>query len=98
MIKKYGADRIAVGWYSRETFDRVRQLEPDGGGLQDTFEDWLKDAQQAILELATHGVQVERIYIDPDVLLAFCRARKIKCHPEARAEFVVEVAMAREAQ
>lgn len=98
MMKTRASDHIAVAWYNRKTFDRIRQFEPDGGGLQDTFEDWLKDAQRVVLELAMRGIRIERINVDPDTLLAFCRAREIKSDSAARAAFVVEVASARDGQ
>ena len=90
-------DLVAIAWYSRDNFYRIRQFEPDGGGLQETFEEWLEGAQKAILEIAATGLRIERVDIDPDALLAFCRAGKIKCDEQARARFTHAVISARHA-
>jgi hypothetical protein len=88
---------VIIAWYSRDNFYRIRQIEPDGGGLHETFEEWLEEAQQTVLKIAATGVRIERVDIDPDALLAYCRASNIKCDEQARAGFAHVLASARHA-
>lgn len=96
MRKGPALDLVAIAWYSRDDFYRIRQFEPDGGGLQETFEEWLKGAQQGLLNIANLGLRVERIDVDPDALFAYCRRSKVKCDEKARSAFVFEIVSARE--
>ena len=98
MAKNTGPERpdvAAIAWYRRADYDRLRLLNPDGGGMEETFDDWHKLAKRALAEVRAQGVPVEKIVVDPDELAAWLRARDLKSNNETRALYVWEIAASR---
>jgi hypothetical protein len=64
---------IGVPWFTPETFERVRLISDDN--LLDTFTKWEERAERNFEQLLATGLNLERVLIDPDALLAFARER-----------------------
>jgi hypothetical protein len=76
-----------LAWYRREQWPLLREEAADSEVLEETYEDWLSIAQKAVLDLAREGVRAERVEIDVEELLAWCRANNRPLNGKARAEF-----------
>lgn len=88
-------DLIAITWYDAEEFEAVKALSPDGGGLQDTFEEWLDNARRTAIEFTTQGYRVERVPIKASDLRAWLTANNLKNDEQSRARFGHEIVSAK---
>ena len=82
---------IGVAWYSRDMWERLRNVAPDGDDLEQTHEDWLIVFDRALAQLRTAGVKPERIPIDVDAFLDWCGANREQPDSSARAGYASEV-------
>ena len=78
----------AAAWLTRENFPAHRALDPNG--LQASFDEWLRDAERITKEFERDGGIVERVVIDPDQLVTWCRSRGCDVNSRARAQFAIE--------
>ncbi len=76
-----------LAWYRRDQWSRLRQAAADADVLEDTYDEWLQMAQKTMLNLAEQGVRAERVDIDLDELVEWCRAKNRPLDGKARAEF-----------
>ena len=81
---------IGVAWYRRKYWDRLLRMFPDREIMQDSFDDWLRDAENATRQMQTQGMIAEHIIIDPDELRTWCEATGVPPNAEARARYVTE--------
>ncbi len=91
-------DLIVVAWYTREDYEAVRALGKDGGGLQDTFDEWQEHATRVIAGLAANGIKIERVEVKSTELGAWLRAENVECNEQTRAGFAHHLASAKYAQ
>lgn len=56
-------------------------------GGDDSYEDWLKHAEQTDRTLTQEGMQVERVMIDVDELLVRCKFQGRLVNGAARSEY-----------
>jgi hypothetical protein len=82
---------IGLAWYTREGWERLRELAVDRAQLDDSFDDWERGAQAAIAELAAIGTVVRKVPIDVEALLAWCQAKDLPLNSAARAEYVAHL-------
>jgi len=82
---------LGLAWYSREGWERLRELAVDRDRLDDSFEAWERGAQAAIAELAAMGRMVRKVSIDIEALLAWCRNQRKPPDSAARAEYVTHL-------
>jgi predicted nucleic acid-binding protein len=82
---------LALAWYSREAWERLRQVADDVHALDDTYEDWERQALRAIRDLESHGRPIRKVAIDIDALLAWCREHHRRNDSKARAEYTAEL-------
>lgn len=80
--------QLGVAWYSREAWERLRQLADDREALDDTFEDWERGALAMVRDLEAAGRHVRKVLIDVDALVKWCRERHCRIDQAARAEYV----------
>jgi hypothetical protein len=83
---------IGITWYARRDYPRVLQLMDDASELDETYDAWLKNAQNAERELRRQGHKVVRTKMDLDAFLAWCTVRGERPIGGARAEWSSEVA------
>jgi len=70
--------KVGVAWYTREQWDRLREVSADPGSLADTYEDWVRFAKKSLKQLEEEGIHPEKIEMDVDELVKWCRARDRK--------------------
>jgi hypothetical protein len=81
---------VGIGWYDREQWSKLKQVAADAGKLDDTFEAWLRNAEQMEKEIARGGLTVRRVMVKVDSLVAWCVDRNKPLDGEARADYVAE--------
>ena len=83
--------QLGLAWYSRETWERLREIADDRDKLDDTYEDWQRQALTMIHDLEVVGQQIRKVPIDIEALVAWCRERKCRIDAAARSEYVAHL-------
>lgn len=83
---------VAFAWYDAQQWARLRAIAADVEALDDRYENWLKQAEDAVAKLRDRGIHAQRIAIDVDSAAAWCAARGRPFTSSSRAEYVAEVA------
>jgi hypothetical protein len=83
---------VGIAWYRPEQWARLRALSTDPEALEDTFEEWVRLAEEKMEGLLQSGIMAKRISIDVEELNAWCIAQHLPMNGEARARFVAEKA------
>ena len=77
-----------IAWYRRDQWTRLRELASDADKLEESYEDWLAGAQKTLVQMGVAGVHAQRVDVDLDELLRWCRAEGRAFDSAARAAFV----------
>jgi hypothetical protein len=80
--------QLGLAWYSREDWERLHEIADDRDKLDDTYEDWERQALEMIQDLEAVGQQIRKVPIDIEALIAWCRERKCRIDMAARSEYV----------
>lgn len=78
---------VGLAWYTRESWDRLVEVADDRAALDDSFEEWERQALSALRKFRASGLDIHKVMIDIDALAAWCRAKGHKINGAARAEF-----------
>ena len=81
---------VGVAWYSAADWERLKEVVPDADHLEPTHQEWGSAATKALADLKDHGVDVRRVPVGVDELLAWCEAAGRKPDSGARAQFAAE--------
>ena len=81
---------MGIAWYRPEQYERIRSIMIDGANLSASYEKWLQGAEQGIKTMTEQGWIVERIYIEPDAFIEWCKSRSLNVDSHARQTFVIE--------
>jgi len=82
---------LGLAWYSREAWERLRAVADDAQALDDSYEDWERQALGTVRDLESLGRKIRKVPIDIDALLAWCREHHRRNDIKARAEYVSEL-------
>jgi len=77
----------AAAWYRKAQWDRLLEVSTDRDKLEDTYEEWVETAEDAIRRLRRQGVTIVKVDVDVEELLAWCQAQSRPVDGEARAEY-----------
>jgi hypothetical protein len=83
-----GATQLGLAWYSREDWERLREIADDRDKLDDTYEDWERQALKLIHDLEAAGRRIRKVPINIEALVSWCRERKCRIDMAARADYV----------
>lgn len=78
-------------WYRAEQWERLREVAADQETLGETYEEWVANAERAVREMRRAGIHAEKVEVDVEELLAWCKARNRDVDGEARAQYAAEM-------
>ena len=79
---------VGVAWYQNKQWQRLRAISADSDGLEDTYDEWLRSAEQKFAELVGSGLRVEKVDIDSERLIAWCNERGFEINGQSRSSYV----------
>ncbi|NLG34814.1 MAG: hypothetical protein GX548_05625 [Lentisphaerae bacterium] len=81
---------IATGmaWYFQEQWDRIRAMSEDRAVMEEKYEDWESNALAVLARMEAAGETVHRVYLDADLLQAWCRRKGRPVNGYARSQYV----------
>jgi hypothetical protein len=83
---------VALAWYDAAQWAKLKQVAEDADNLDDSHEAWRRNAEKFERELRQKGIEIQRVAIDVDALVAWCRAQKKPINGEARSAYAAHVA------
>jgi len=78
---------VVLPWYTAETWPKMRAAAADRDKLHDTFEEFERSSNATIDDLVAKGHPVEKVELDVDALIAWCKAEGRPLDREARNMF-----------
>lgn len=85
----------SFAWFQPKEWQCLKETVEDPSTLDDTYEEWRKNADKVIGEFRANGQQVRKISIKIDELLAWCEANGMKPESKARSEYAAFVSQQR---
>ncbi|HWA42876.1 MAG TPA: hypothetical protein VHA10_06670 [Hypericibacter adhaerens] len=85
------ARAVGIPWYRGEDYLTLRSRMVDAASLPPVFDQWLSVAEELEQRLRHEGHVVERIFIDHDAFLEWCRKKNCGWDADARARYVEEI-------
>ena len=92
-MSKRTPDRMVVGfaWFDRDQWRRLTEVAEDRSALDDTFEQWERNALDALRKLESQGQRIEKVHINVDALVSWCRGKGLPVNSRSRAQYVSTV-------
>ena len=79
---------IGGAWYLPEQWNKLKEISVDRDDLEDTYEEWLANAEQSVAQMSAAGVTVKKVIVQITELESWCRAKNLEINGKSRAEFV----------
>ena len=77
----------ALAWFQPKEWQVLKETVDDPDSLDDSYDEWRKQANSAIREFHSRGNKVKKVSIKVSELLMWCESKGIKPNSKARAEF-----------
>ena len=87
------AGTIGMTWYTPEGWERMRAIADDRRGLTFTFDEYCANAETQICELEAQGFSVEKVVVDVDELVSWCRRNGYRVDHRGRAACVAATSL-----
>jgi len=81
---------VGIAWFQPESWERLKVIADDRADLDDSYDEWKKNANTAISDIRATGKVVKRVNVDIDELLRWCQTQNKPVNSAARAHFVSE--------
>lgn len=88
-----GKSKVCVGiaWYKKEQWELLKATAADSENIEDTYEEWEKQASHTIKELKKKGQNIEKIGFDVNKFNDWCKKNGKKPDSLSRANYVAEL-------
>ena len=81
---------LGIAWYKREEWSHLWEIAADRDEIEDTYEEWLNNAETRLREMAEAGINAKRVYINVGELQDWCIVHGRPLDGSARAVFTAE--------
>jgi hypothetical protein len=75
---------MAVAWMNKQDWPRWLAIDPE---FQPDYDHWLKRTEAAVKEIEATGAFVEKVIIDPDEFVEWCRINGRKVNSRGRSAY-----------
>jgi hypothetical protein len=79
---------LGLAWFDREQWQRLTEVVENRSELDDTYEQWIQSARDALRNFERQGQSVEKVHIKVDELVAWCKAKGVPIDGKSRSEYV----------
>ena len=90
-VKPSGKTKFGFAWYRPEQWSRLREVSADRAELEETFAEWESLAEQTLRSLQTQGMHIEKVMVDVEELLVWCKDRGLPVDASARSHYVTDL-------
>ena len=74
-------------WFQPQEWQLLKESVDDPTSLDDSYDEWRKQAESAVREFRSNGKKVKKISIKVSELLTWCDSKGLKPDSKARSEF-----------
>jgi hypothetical protein len=78
---------VGIAWYRREEWPKLLAASADRDQLEDTYDEWVSGVEETLSRLSAEGIHAEKVDIDMDKLIAWCREKQVPLDGNARAKY-----------
>jgi hypothetical protein len=100
-MPKHITDRTAVvglAWFDRRQWKRLTEVVEDRNELDDTYERWQQSALDAVQTIEREGQRVEKVHIEVESLVSWCKEKGLPVNGKSRADYVTQIMRRRHGQ
>ena len=87
-MKRENRKTVAIAWYHRADYERVRLLMEDGLVLPGSYDEWLRQVESVVRIERSRGSVVLKAMILPEAFVAWCKATSQRPNVDARTAHV----------
>jgi hypothetical protein len=93
MARQRPRDDMVMGfaWFDKAQWQRLREGAGDPEIFDDSFEEWERNASRALRDLQRKGQRVEKVHINVEELVSWCKSRGVPVVSKHRAGYVISV-------
>ena len=90
MAKRQPDKTMVTGfaWFDKEQWHRLKEVADDPEILDDSFEEWERNALRALRNIERQGQRVEKVHINIADLVSWCKGKGVPNISKYRAEYV----------
>ena len=78
---------IGVAWYQPDQWETLQNVAVDRDKLEETYAEWLADAERVVKQLQQKGLRVIKVDIQVTDLMLWCENQRIPLDGEARSKY-----------
>ena len=82
--------KMGIAWYKPDQWERLREIFIDRKDIEFTYTEWLANAQRAFQQILFSGQSVQKMEVDVEELLAWCKSKGLEVNGKSRSAFVAE--------
>src|SRR5438105_8265363 len=100
-MPKHTPDRtVAVGlaWFDRKQWKRLTEVVENRNELDNTYEQWEQSALDAVRMIERQGQKVEKVHVEVESLVSWCKEEGLPVNGKSRAEYVTQLMRRRHGQ
>jgi hypothetical protein len=100
-MPKHTPDRpvvVGLAWFDRKQWKRLTEAVEDRSELEKTYEQWEQGALDAVRKIERQGQKVEKVHVEVESLVSWCKENGLPVNGTSRAEYVTQIMRRRHGQ
>ena len=87
-IKRSKKTIVGVGWYRKDQWDLLKKNSEDANDLENTYYEWVANANDTIKTFPKPNHRIEKIDIDVKELIEWCKNEGYNINGKSRSKFI----------
>lgn len=95
MESKNNISHFGVVWYTKEEWQRMKEISLDTEILENSFKEWKQMANKSLIEIKASGIIAEKVFIKVDEFILWCKIHSLPYDAKSRSNYVSDIMLKR---
>jgi len=82
--------RVPCPWYTEQQWKQIKSISLDSNHFDENYGEWLNWARINLERLQKQGLKVERVELNAEEWVKWCKEHHRQLNGESRSEYVIE--------
>jgi hypothetical protein len=91
MNAKKDFSNVGIVWYTKEEWQKMKEISSDSERFENTFKEWEQMANKSLIDMKASGIVAQKVFIKTDEFIVWCKIHSLSFDASSRSKYITEI-------
>jgi hypothetical protein len=91
MNAKKDFGNVGIVWYTKEEWQKMKEISSDAEILENSFKEWEQMANKSLVDMKASGIFAQKVFIKTDEFIVWCKIHSLPFDASSRSKYITKI-------